>query len=213
MFWGHVVKVCTKCKKEKSVESFSNDKSKKDGKALWCKDCRNKADKSRHARNRDAENLLSKLRYVKNKDTILEKQKNYYEENKEDKKAYQRKYRASNKEKINKHNIQRRESDVQHKLRTSLRSRLNIALRGNQKSGSSVGDLGCSILELKNYLESKFTKGMSWDNHGTSGWHIDHILPLSSFDLENREQLLKACHYTNLQPLWWYENLRKSDNE
>ena len=50
---------------------------------------------------------------------------------------------------------------------------------------------------------------MNWKNYGFRGWHIDHIKPLSSFDLSDRNQLLEACHYTNLQPLWWYENLSK----
>jgi len=102
-------------------------------------------------------------------------------------------------------------TDMNYKLRVILRSRLNSALRGKSKSGSAVGDLGCSIAELKTYLESKFKPGMSWDNWGDTkkSWHIDHICPLSFFDLEDRQQLLKACHYTNLQPLWKIENLKK----
>jgi desulfoferrodoxin (superoxide reductase-like protein) len=52
---------------------------------------------------------------------------------------------------------------------------------------------------------------MTWDNWTTDGWHIDHIKPLASFDLTDRKQLLEACHYTNLQPLWAKDNLIKSD--
>ena len=90
---------------------------------------------------------------------------------------------------------------------------MSLALKRNQKVGSAVGDLGCSVEFLKQYLEFKFQSGMTWDNHSQFGWHIDHIIPLSSFDLTDREQFLKACHYTNLQPLWWNENLSKYNKE
>ena len=98
-----------------------------------------------------------------------------------------------------------------------MRKRLNKALRNNQKSGSAVRDLGCTIQVMRKYLEDKFYshpntgEKMSWDNYGMHGWHIDHIIPLSHFDLTDREQLKKACHYTNLQPMWAEENLRKSN--
>jgi hypothetical protein len=72
-----------------------------------------------------------------------------------------------------------------------------------------VTDLGCSIDELKTYLESKFELDMSWDNYGRKGWHIDHIVPLCKFDLSNKVELERACHYTNLQPLWANDNLAK----
>jgi hypothetical protein len=60
--------------------------------------------------------------------------------------------------------------------------------------------------------EKLWKPGMTWNNWARKGWHIDHIKPLSSFDLENREELLQACHHTNLQPLWWFENLEKGRN-
>ena len=69
--------------------------------------------------------------------------------------------------------------------------------------------MGCSPQFLKEYLENQFTEGMSWDNHSQYGWHIDHIIPLSSANTE--EEIYNLCHYTNLQPLWAEENLRKSD--
>lgn len=105
----------------------------------------------------------------------------------------------------------RRETDIQFKLKGLLCSRLNDVLNGRKKSGSAVRDLGCSIEELKIYLESKFQSGMNWQNHSKTGWHIDHIKPLYSFDLTIREELIKACHYTNLQPLWAIDNLKKSN--
>lgn len=101
-------------------------------------------------------------------------------------------------------------TDIQFRLGLSLRHRLKRGLRRNeQKAGSAVRDLGCSVPFLKTYLESLFKPGMSWSNWAHKGWHIDHIVPLSAFDLTDREQFLRACHYTNLQPLWAAENLAK----
>lgn len=73
--------------------------------------------------------------------------------------------------------------------------------------------LSCSdrISIILSMLESKFQPDMNWDNWASDGWHIDHIKPLASFDLTDREQLLIACHYTNLQPLWAKDNIAKSD--
>jgi hypothetical protein len=95
----------------------------------------------------------------------------------------------------------------QRRLTANLRSRLSHAVVRRSKAGSAVRDLGCSVPELRLYLESKFQPGMSWDNYGA--WHIDHIKPLAKFDLADRDQLLEACHYSNLQPLWAGDNLSK----
>ena len=86
---------------------------------------------------------------------------------------------------------------------------MNLAIKSSQKAGSAVRDLGCSIEDLRTHLEYKFQKGMTWENRGKYGWHIDHIVPLSKFDLSKKEEFLKACHYTNLQPLWAKDNLKK----
>ena len=69
--------------------------------------------------------------------------------------------------------------------------------------------MGCSIESLISHLESQFKDGMSWDNYGYYGWHIDHIIPLSSVSSE--DEVYKLCHYTNLQPLWAEDNLKKSN--
>ena len=103
----------------------------------------------------------------------------------------------------------RMKEDVGFRITKALRCRMFIAIRDGAKKGSAVRDLGCTIDELKDYLEKKFKNGMSWANWKHDGWHIDHIIPLSRFDLTNRDDYLKACHYTNLQPLWAKENLAK----
>jgi len=100
-------------------------------------------------------------------------------------------------------------ADMQFKLTKRLRNRLYLALKNNQKTGSAVQDLGCSIAEFKVYIESLWQEGMTWDNWAKDGWHIDHIKPINQFDLTNPEELRKACHYSNLQPLWAEDNLRK----
>ncbi len=105
--------------------------------------------------------------------------------------------------------MSRRANDLNFRLSQNLRSRLSSALRASAtlKLGSSIKDLGCSIGELRRFIEARFKPGMSWDNYGS--WEIDHITPLAAFDLSDREQLLRACNYTNLQPLWAEENSRK----
>jgi len=177
-------------------------------------------------KNKDKIQIEKKTYYRKNKDKIRVQQKSWISLNKEKKKLQSKSWRVLNKDKIkiqkkvyaknnrnkiNKYFDKKRKTDIQFKLGILLRSRLREALKGNFKSGSAVKDLGCSINELKTYLESKFLSGMSWENHGIYGWHIDHIKPLSSFNLNDRKQMLEACHYTNLQPLWAKDNLSKSD--
>ena len=101
-----------------------------------------------------------------------------------------------------------RETNAQYKLAISLRVRLIRAIQRNWLTGSTVEDLGCSIDFLKAMLECQFDENMTWDNWGTY-WHIDHIRPLASFDLTDREQFLEAAHWSNLQPLEKIANLKK----
>jgi len=132
---------------------------------------------------------------------------------------YYKKYRKDNKDKKNINDKKLKENNINYRISCNLRTRLSGAVKNNQKNGSAVKDLGCSIEKLKQYLEKQFYPNketgeqMTWENYGLYGWHIDHIMPLSGFDLTNRKQFLKACHYTNLQPLWAKENLKKYNNQ
>ncbi len=111
--------------------------------------------------------------------------------------------------KVNEYRRKKRKSDCLWKLRVALRTRMNNAIKGNFKKGSAIDLLGCNIQDFKKWIESQFQPGMSWNNWSRDGWHIDHKRPLKSFDLTDRGQLSAACHYTNLQPLWALDNLKK----
>jgi hypothetical protein len=69
--------------------------------------------------------------------------------------------------------------------------------------------LGCTLEFLKGYLEAQFVEGMTWDNYGE--WHIDHIIPCADFDLSNPVAQETCFHYSNLQPLWAEDNLKKGN--
>ncbi len=146
---------------------------------------------------------------VNNKEHVLARDARYRITNSEAILASQAKHRSANTDKRAEYVKHRLTNDLEFKISRYLRSRLYGAVKKSSKTGSAVRDLGCSISEFKSYIENKFTEGMTWDNHGD--WHLDHIIPLSSFDLTIREELLQACNYTNYQPLWAVDNLRKSD--
>lgn len=153
-----------------------------------------------HHANKDRISTRKTARYQIIKKEVCEQRKQYYQENKEAviKRVYE-------------YDKRRKATDLNYRLRKNLRTRLLMAIQEDRKAGSAVDDLGCTIPFLRTYLEERFQPGMTWDNWGNGHgfWNIDHVMPLRSFDLTDREQFLKACHYTNLQPLWFGDNIRK----
>jgi len=141
-------------------------------------------------------NELDRNRYANNKTKLLEQNK---------------KYRQENKSVLRNKARERYNTDIQFKLRSLLRSRFRKAINRKSKKSSALTLLGCTIEELKTYLESLFTQGMSWENFGFGDdkWNIDHIQPCVSFDLTIFENQKACFHFTNLQPLWQTENFSK----
>jgi hypothetical protein len=117
-------------------------------------------------------------------------------------------YYQTNKKKILAKYLNELRTNINKRLAHNLRNRITGYFKRDSKSGSAVNDLGCSIQEFKEFVEKKFPPGMSWDNYGD--WHLDHIIPLCRFNLSDREQFLKAAHFTNYQPLWAKDNLSKN---
>ena len=144
------------------------------------------------------------LKYNENNPNFVNNRKNYYQNNKDNilkkTKIYQNDRYDKNK------------NNLEYKLPLMLRCRFRLAIKNAFKSVSCIDLLGCSIEDCRKHLESKFKSGMTWDNHGIKGWHIDHIIPCSSLNLLDIEEQKKCFHYTNLQPLWWYENLAKGSH-
>ena len=105
----------------------------------------------------------------------------------------------------------RKRENVNARLRNNLSCRIHTALRRRSlvKSERMTELVGCSVGKLKGYLEGLWQRGMTWQNHGRDGWHIDHVLPCASFDLSKLEEQKRCFHYTNLQPMWGRENMAK----
>jgi hypothetical protein len=99
--------------------------------------------------------------------------------------------------------------DINFRLSLKLRARISRTIKSH--SESLTDNFGCTIEELKKYLQSKFLPNMTWDNYGKHGWHIDHVKSLENFDLSDLEQVKNACKYTNLLPRWASDNHKKSN--
>jgi hypothetical protein len=112
---------------------------------------------------------------------------------------YQKQWRADNYEKRTAYALEYNKNSRAHKLRGWLNRSLK---RKGESKTAWIDHIGCTRDEFKAHIESQFVEGMCWDNWTTNGWHMDHIRPLSKGG---------SNHYTNLQPLWWYDNLSKSD--
>jgi hypothetical protein len=102
-----------------------------------------------------------------------------------------------------------RTASIEELISRRLRDRVRKVLKRGKgvRAGSAIRDLGCSLVCFKAFIEGQFDPGMSWENYGR--WHLDHVKPLAIFDLSDRSQFLDAVHWTNYQPLWAKDNLRK----
>lgn len=192
-------KTCKTCLVEKPIEEF-----------LWCGSWRKGSCKT-------CCSIKHKKWADNNKEYLRLYQKNLYHTNssyKENCKKCSSLYRInpSNKVKIRKASrlyCKKWRQNPKNRLLSSLRRRFAHVLKGNRKTDTTLKLIGCSREHFISYIEKQFQLGMSWENYGLYGWHIDHIKPCSSFDLSKENEQRKCFHYTNLQPLWAKDNLKK----
>jgi hypothetical protein len=213
-------KVCSKCKEEKNICEFGKLKSSKDGMSYRCKQCErlrgkeylNKnylkvLEQNKIWRSKNPEWVYNRHKRFRenNKDKVNEMRRNWLSKNPQKQKEYRENYKPRKREQIK----ERNENDVLFNLLNRLRSRLRkyLIIQNITKKNRTLELVGCTPQELKEHLEKQFVSGMTWENRNE--WHIDHIIPLSSAQTE--EELYKLCHYTNLQPLWAEDNIKKSN--
>lgn len=232
------MKICTKCKIEKNCDDFYkyknvckkcyNENSKKNQKK-WREKNREKIkiiSKEYRRNNLEKSKGAQKRWYDNNKDKIKDYREFYKKEFPEKLKLTWKKYREENKEKLsmnrkeyvkkhrtelNLYAVNRRKSNPVLKISHNIRGRIRDFLRTKNmlKTNKTFDIIGCSPQQLKEHIEKQFKDGMTWENYGYYGWHIDHIISLNSG--KTKEEIYKLCHYTNLQPLWWEDNLSKGD--
>jgi hypothetical protein len=198
-------RICTKCAVFKLFDEFYKSKNKTHGRESLCKICSKHKGAKYHLNNIEKQHIKSKKHYEKNRELISLRDKARVDEIRDIKRLY----RKNNKEKVNKHKREYRKTKItiNYKIAELIRNRIRCVLnngisKATNKKNRTIELIGCTYEELRVYLESKFTQGMTWENRGNNGWHIDHIKPCSSFDLTDIAQQKECFHYANLQPLW-----------
>jgi hypothetical protein len=226
-------KVCSKCQDDKPVVKFCKHRRSKDGLSNECKDCAKKRNSKYYLKNKKDLNLKSKHYQIEKKDEIkLRKHQNYLKhknenllyakqrrlKHKEENKLYHKQYSSiiENKEKINnrtrKWRKQRRSENLINPTvrlidNTRARNRQAFKSQGVVKPMHTIEGLGCTALEFQAHMISNFKPGMTKENNGKRKWVQHHVIPFSSVDLSDIEQLKKVCHYTNIIPMWEDEHI------
>ena len=219
------MKTCSRCGKKKPIDECIVGRrvcrdcyleSKRISRAKYKKLNKEKvrdSERKYYERNKEKIRKYKKHHRIKNISREKEKQRKWYRKNKEQvkKKVTQwvERNRTHRRDWARKYFMDRRHGDMSYRILCNLRNRLWYAMRGTKKPVSIMRVIGCSIEFFKDYMEHQFQPGMSWDNYGYNGWHIDHIRPCASFDLRKKKEQIACFHYTNLQPLWAKENLQK----
>lgn len=209
------IRECRRCGEIKPFEMFSRAGKCVHGISWSCISCEKQRKREYKTNNKEKVKKSNYEYAINNKEKLSKYHSKWYMCNRNNHKKKRDEYYRKNKDKTikkgNEYRTNRKQKDIEYKIRINLRSRFYSALKkqGVNKNCSSIDIVGCTNEELKKHLQYKFTSGMDWFNYGVFGWHIDHIKPCASFDLTDPKQQKECFHYTNLQPLWWYDNLSK----
>lgn len=208
-------KICTKCKRELPLDMFQKDRTKRDGLACRCKECKAEYARQYVIDHREERRAYKKKYWEENKHRFVEERQKYREEHREDMKRWHQQNYAKNRDKIIADGYERKKkklkTDPIFKYKEQIRHFvwLGFHRRGFQKPATTEQMVGCTAEELKVYLNETFYKNYGYEYDGTDKVHIDHIIPLST--AKTQEEVAKLFHYTNLQLLKAEHNQMKSN--
>lgn len=226
------MKKCIICNQQKPLDEYPNHLKMKDGKTGKCKECTKQYMKQFHSNNpkytkqyysttQEYQKQYSQQRYLENPEYHKQRRlnqseyyKQYYLTNKEKRIEYSKKWKSNHPEYDKQLKKNKRKVDPIYKLSSNIKTfvydSFKRSCKGTYKKNKKTEQiLGCTIEEFIQHLQSQFTEGMTLENHGQGPgkWNIDHIVPISSAKTE--EEIYKLSHYTNLQPLWFEDNMKK----
>lgn len=194
-------KKCTRCGQTKDLSEYFRCSRSRDGLQFECKKCHTKISLAWQKANPDKKAATAKRYYINHPDRVIKRAVDWNKDNPEKRRA------AFNK------NYNKKKNFLGEKLNNNMSSGMYCSLKGLKKGARWQSLVDFTFEELKIHLEKHFAKGMSWENYGKRGWHVDHIIPVTAFNFEKPTDIdFKRCWtLKNLQPMWEPDNIRKSN--
>lgn len=198
------MKICVCCNLNLPLEEFYRKRRKcpsqnnLDEREAQCRSCKKSKSKKPH--------LVARRKV---------RQKAYRQANPERERKRTTAWNKANPDRVNKNNRENKKKRIRENpvlaIRYHMSSRLSHILAGRAKPAPTMSLVGCSLEDLQAHIQRLFQPGMTWDNYGVHGWHVDHKRPCSSFDFKDPDQVRQCFHFSNLQPLWALDNWIKND--
>jgi hypothetical protein len=207
------LKPCSKCKKvyPATLEFFGRRILRKSGLSSHCLTCMRLRARTKYHENREIILARGAEYRKKNRKKLAMRTAKWRQKNPEKAKELARQFRKNNSEWRRKYARQyyhKNKTRPEFILLKRLRYRLWEAVSNRPRVGGTLKLLGCDLSFFREYIETNFLPGMTWENRNL--WDLDHVRPCAAFNLLNQEEQEACFHYTNIRPLWRKLNKKKA---
>lgn len=208
-------RTCAKCGAEKLLQHFQKNSKVRTGRTKTCKSCAAEVARAWHRDNRERHRAAMRKRAEEKPDVVAAEKASWQRQNRDKCREANRRYMERNPERLaetRRRSKEKARASPRNRIAAAVAAGIRGALRG-KKAKRTFEMLGYTVEDLMAHLERQFLPGMTWDNYGLYGWHIDHEIPLSAFNYQTPEDIdfHRAWGLKNLRPLWASENLSKSN--